>query len=76
MSPRRTKPAPKPPAKPRNVAAKALREGQYQPKVEANPKAYNRRSKHRPDLLKSEEMDAGEGQANEKPGGGTDSDGA
>ena len=32
--------------KPRNVAAKALREGQFQAKVEADPKAYKRRRKH------------------------------
>jgi len=32
---------------PRNVAAKALREGQFQPKVEANPHAYKRKQKHR-----------------------------
>ena len=35
---------------PRNVAAKALREGQFQPKVEENPKAYRRRSRHPPRL--------------------------
>ena len=35
----------KPPA-PRNVAAKALREGQFQAKVEKNPRAYARRPKH------------------------------
>jgi hypothetical protein len=33
---------------PRNVAAKALREGQFQPKVEPDPKAYRRRPKHPP----------------------------
>jgi hypothetical protein len=41
---------PKAPPKPRNVAAKALSEGQFQPKVEADPKAYNRRVKHRTEL--------------------------
>jgi hypothetical protein len=36
---------------PRNLAAKALRQGQFQPKVEADPKAYSRRSKHKRDPL-------------------------
>ena len=36
---------------PRNVAAKALREGQFQPKVEPDPKGYTRRHKHKPDPL-------------------------
>jgi hypothetical protein len=31
---------------PRNVAAKALRHGQFQPKVEKDPKAYTRKPKH------------------------------
>jgi hypothetical protein len=44
------KPHPKAPPKPRNIAAKALREGQFQPKIEDKPKAYKRRTKHRPDL--------------------------
>ena len=39
---------------PKNVAAKALREGQYQPKVEADPKAYSRKAKHRDDPKRSE----------------------
>lgn len=34
---------------PRNVAAKSLREGQFLPKVETDPKAYNRRNKHKVD---------------------------
>ena len=34
---------------PRNVAAKALRQGQFQPKVEDDPKAYRRRGKHKQD---------------------------
>ncbi len=34
---------------PRNVAAKALRQGQFRPKVEADPKAYKRRGKHKRD---------------------------
>lgn len=33
-------------AAPRNVAAKALREGQFRAKVEEDPKAYKRRPKH------------------------------
>lgn len=40
------KPSKKEPPKPRNVAAKALRQGQFQPKVEENPRAYRRRPKH------------------------------
>jgi len=35
---------------PRNVAAKALRQGQFQPKVEANPDAHSRKRKHRKDV--------------------------
>jgi hypothetical protein len=31
---------------PKNVAAKALRQGQFQPKIEDDPKAYRRRTKH------------------------------
>lgn len=42
------KPRPKNPPKPRNVAAKSLREGQFQPKVEDSPKAYTRKVKHKP----------------------------
>lgn len=34
---------------PRNVAAKALREGQFQPKVAPDPKGYKRKTKHKPD---------------------------
>jgi hypothetical protein len=45
------KPKPRKSPKPRNVAAKALGMGQFQPKVEADPKAYRRRKKHKPDLL-------------------------
>ena len=33
---------------PRNAAAKALRAGAFQPKVEPDPKAYRRRPKHPP----------------------------
>lgn len=43
---------------PRNVAAKSLREGQFQPKVEADPKAYKRRKKHKDDpVLEAEKQD-------------------
>jgi hypothetical protein len=45
------KPRPRAAPKPRNVAAKALREGQFQPKVEENPKAYKRRPKHKPPIV-------------------------
>jgi hypothetical protein len=34
-------------AAPPNVAAKALRLGQFQHKIEKNPKAYSRKVKHR-----------------------------
>lgn len=44
------KPRPKAPPKPRNVAAKALRSGQFQPKIEENPNAYKRRQKHKREL--------------------------
>jgi len=36
---------------PRNVAAKSLRAGQFQPRVEDDPKSYKRRGKHRKDPL-------------------------
>jgi hypothetical protein len=43
---------------PRNTAARSLREGQFQPKVEPDPKAYNRRKKHRADpVLEAEKQD-------------------
>jgi hypothetical protein len=48
-------------AAPRNVAAKALRQGQFQPKVEKDPKAYTRKRKHKeappPDTGESEAGD-------------------
>jgi hypothetical protein len=44
------KPKRKAPPKPRNLAAKSLRAGQFQPKVEPDPKAYKRRPKHKPPL--------------------------
>ncbi len=43
---------------PRNVVAKALRDGQFQPKVEPDPKSYKRKTKHKVDaLLEAEEQD-------------------
>jgi len=43
---------------PRNVAAKSLREGQFQPKVEADPKDYKRKNKHKTDpVLEAEKQD-------------------
>lgn len=43
---------------PRNVAAKSLREGQFQPKVEADPKAYKRKNKHKTDpVLEADKQD-------------------
>ena len=46
---------------PKNVAAKALREGQFQPKVEPDPKAYTRKSKHKaPPVVLDADVDADE----------------
>lgn len=46
---------------PKNVAAKALREGQFQPKVEPDPKGYTRRPKHKRDpLVDREDPKSGE----------------
>ena len=43
---------------PRNAAAKSLREGQFQPKIEADPKAYKRKTKHKADpVLEAEKQD-------------------
>ncbi len=53
------KPSRKLPPKPRNVAAKALRQGQFQPKVEENPKAYRRRPKHSAPLVQPDQEDEG-----------------
>lgn len=47
---------------PRNVAAKALRQGQFQPKIEKDPKAYSRKRKHRGAELPKEN---GEGEGDE-----------
>jgi len=41
------KPRKKAPPKPRNLAAKALASGLFRKRVEANPKAYKRRPKHK-----------------------------
>lgn len=38
-------------SRPRNAAARALRQGQFKPRVEADPKAYRRRGRHKPDPL-------------------------
>ncbi|HQZ11800.1 MAG TPA: hypothetical protein PK286_02850 [Devosia sp.] len=58
--PKPKKPKPKKPPKPRNVAAKALGMGQFQPKVEADPNVYKRREKHRPDLAQPPEGEGGD----------------
>ena len=50
---------PKAPLRPRNVAARALREGQFQPKVEKDPRAYTRKPRHKEPLVPEE--DGGEG---------------
>jgi len=45
---------------PRNAAAKSLREGQFQPRVEADPKTYKRKTKHKTDpVLEAEKQDDG-----------------
>lgn len=36
---------------PRNIAAKSLQAGQFQPKIEDDPNAYKRREKHKRDPL-------------------------
>jgi hypothetical protein len=45
------KPSKKPPPKPRNVAAKALAEGQFRPRVMVDPKAYKRHPRHPEPLI-------------------------
>jgi hypothetical protein len=43
---------------PRNVAAKALRDGPFKPKVEEDPKAYKRKKKHKQDpVLEAKERE-------------------
>jgi hypothetical protein len=56
--PRRKKPKASP--KPRNVAAKALREGQFRPKVMADPKAYKRHPRHQEPLVSQNGEDENE----------------
>jgi hypothetical protein len=51
------KPKKKPPPKPRNLAAKSLASGLFKARIEANPKAYKRRPKHKPDLVKTASSD-------------------
>jgi hypothetical protein len=46
---------------PRNLAAKSLADGQFKPKVEADPKAYRRKPKHKVDPVLKAETDEGEG---------------
>ncbi|RYD95955.1 MAG: hypothetical protein EOP61_18805 [Sphingomonadales bacterium] len=45
---------------PRNIAAKALGEGQFKPKVELDPKAYRRKQKHRVDPVVKAEVETDE----------------
>lgn len=45
---------------PRNVAAKSLREGQFQPKVETDPKTYKRKNKHKVDPVLDAEKQGGD----------------
>ena len=40
---------------PRNVAAKALRDGKFKPRAEPDPRAYRRRQKHRVDPVMNAE---------------------
>ena len=44
------KPKREAPPRSRNLPAKSLSAGQFQPKVEPDPKAYRRRPKHKPHL--------------------------
>ena len=44
---------------PRNLAAKALGEGQFKPKVEADPRAYRRKSKHKVDPVAKADVEEG-----------------
>lgn len=47
---------------PRNVAARSLREGQFQPKVEPAPKSYKRKTKHKVDPVLDAEKQDGDGE--------------
>ena len=49
-------------AAPRNAAATSPREGQFQPKVEADPKAYSRRKKHKLDPVLDTGTENGDGE--------------
>lgn len=42
---------------PRNVAAKALGDGQFKPKVEVDPKTYRRKPKHKVDPVVKAEVE-------------------
>lgn len=42
---------------PRNLAAKALGSGRFKPKVEADPNAYKRKGRYRPDPLADAERE-------------------
>ena len=46
---------------PRNLAAKALGEGQFKPKVEVDPKAYRRKQKHKVDPVVKADVEKDEG---------------
>jgi hypothetical protein len=45
---------------PRNLAAKALAEGQFKPKVETDPRTYRRKQKHRVDPVMNAEVEQDE----------------
>jgi hypothetical protein len=47
-------------AAPRNVAARALRLGQFQPRVEKDPSAYTRKPRHRQPPLPDDENGEGD----------------
>ena len=49
------KPKPRPSPKPRNVAAKALAEGQFRPKVIADPRVYRRQPRHPEPLVPTDD---------------------
>lgn len=59
MARKPTKPSRKAPHRPKNVAAKALAEGQFRPRVVADPKAYRRRKRHPEPLVPPDEEDDG-----------------
>lgn len=42
---------------PRNLAAKALAEGLFKPKVEPDPKGYRRKAKHKVDPVAKSDVD-------------------